>query len=420
MLKYLVIPLLLFSASPLEAAPKGKKPELSSILIVDRNGFSETVTTKERLEQYARVNFLTSQPYQKVLRVYSRDQKGNIFAFLTTYHPNGQVKQYLEIKNSQAYGLYQEWFPSGQLKLHSHVIGGPGEIEETSQSNWLFDNQSVAYDEDGHIKAEIHYNKGTIEGDSIYYHPNGQISTKIPYSHGLIEGDFCMYSPNGDLLQKTPYVEGVPHGTSLSYWPNGQLAAKEEFHKGLILKGTYQNLAGEEICSIVDGNGKRTILQDAFLREIQEVREGVQSGAVQQFSKEGKLESLVHYKEGGIKHGDEILYHPNQKPKLLIQWHDGLIQGTVKTWYLNGAQESAKEMSKNKKQGIAFAWFPNGDLMFVEEYEADKLLKGRYFKRGEKEPVSTVVDGKGEVTLYDKEGTLAQKIRYDRGRPLVQ
>lgn len=423
MLKYLLIALLFVGATPpLAAAQKTKsvrRPELTTMMIVDRNGFTETVTSKERLEQYARVNFLTPQPYQKVLRVFTRDPKGNIFSLMTTYHTNGQVKQYLEIKNGQAHGLYQEWYPSGQLKLHTHVIGGQADLEEFSQAGWLFDGQSAAYDEAGNLTAEIHYCKGVIHGESVYYHPNGKVAARIPYSNGQVDGDYSIYSAQEELLQKTPFSEGVPHGHSVSYWPGGALAAKEEFQKGLLINGVYTNAEGEELCRVTDGDGKRTALSGSSLREIQEVREGVQAGAVSQYTKEGKLEAVYHIKENGSKHGDEYLYYPNEKPKMLIQWYDGAIQGTSKSWYLNGAQESAREMSKNKKQGSSFAWYPSGDLMLVEEYDEDKLLKGRYFKKGEREPASSVIDGNGEVTLYDKEGTLSQKIRYERGRPVI-
>ena len=37
---------------------------LTSIHIVDRNGFSETISNKERLNQFQNVNFLSPQPYQ--------------------------------------------------------------------------------------------------------------------------------------------------------------------------------------------------------------------------------------------------------------------------------------------------------------------------------------------------------------------
>ncbi|MDB6080760.1 MAG: hypothetical protein JWO53_32, partial [Chlamydiia bacterium] len=41
---------------------------LISVNVIDRNGLSETIGSKDRLKQYENINFLTSQSYQKVLR----------------------------------------------------------------------------------------------------------------------------------------------------------------------------------------------------------------------------------------------------------------------------------------------------------------------------------------------------------------
>ncbi len=39
---------------------------LSSINIIDRNGISETVSSKDRLKKYEEVDWLAPQPYEKV------------------------------------------------------------------------------------------------------------------------------------------------------------------------------------------------------------------------------------------------------------------------------------------------------------------------------------------------------------------
>ena len=77
-----------------------KEPELVAITILDRNGMSEIVSNPDRLEQFENVDFTQPQPYQKVIRVYSRDCQGNIPAIITSYHPNGTPRQYLEVVNS--------------------------------------------------------------------------------------------------------------------------------------------------------------------------------------------------------------------------------------------------------------------------------------------------------------------------------
>ena len=106
--------------------------QLTSINLVDKNGLSETISTQDRLKEYERVNFLSNQPYAKVLRVYARDHLGNTRTFLNTYHPNGQPKQYLKAVNNRAYGQYREWHPEGVLKLEAFVISGDGGSQRCS------------------------------------------------------------------------------------------------------------------------------------------------------------------------------------------------------------------------------------------------------------------------------------------------
>src|SRR5215207_2384083 len=87
--------LVTFTGAKRTQTRKPKLLPLSSVHIVDRNGFAETISNKERLNQFQNVNFLSAQPYQKVLRIYARDSKGNIRSVVTAYHENGNPKQFL-------------------------------------------------------------------------------------------------------------------------------------------------------------------------------------------------------------------------------------------------------------------------------------------------------------------------------------
>ena len=101
----------------------------------------------------------------------------------------------------------------------------------------------------------------------------------------------------------------------------------------------------------------------------------------------------------------------------MLTWHEGILQGPMKTWYENGQLESQRELCDNQKQGLLTAWYKKGDLMLVEEYEDDKLLKGEYYRLGEKVPASQVEKGKGIATLFNPEGNFSKKIPYQEGKP---
>jgi antitoxin component YwqK of YwqJK toxin-antitoxin module len=398
-------------------------PALTSVHIVDRNGFSETISNKERLNQFQNVDFLTSQPYQKVLRIFARDSKGNVRSIVTTYHENGNPKQFLEIVNGRAHGMYCEWHENGMMSLNTYVIGGTADVTPLAEKSWLFDGESYAWDEDGHQIAYILYSQGLLEGVSTYFHPNGQIWKRIPYSKNLIDGIVDVYKRDGEQLQQMSYTQGMRHGPSIRYWDNQNLASQEEFCRDKLEDGEYFDKEGELISEVKNGYGFRAIFGKEGVQELQEYVDGKLEGEVKVFNQEGRLKRLYHVKND-IKHGEEVEYFDRffeseqpPQPKLSFYWYEGKIQGHVKTWYPDGSPESQKEMANNTKNGVLTAWYRSGEMMLIEEYENNKLLRGDYFKMEEKIPVSQVIDGKGTVTIFDADGHFVQKIAYSHGKP---
>lgn len=401
------------------------QPQLSTICIVDQDGLSETISTKDRLEKFEKVNFLASQPYQKVIRVYGRDQTGDIQAYITSYHPNGCVKQYLEVVNNRACGQYQEWHENGKMKLDARVIGGVADLGTSAENSWLFDGVSCAWDAEGNMLAEIPYCKGVIEGECIHYHLNGNVWKQIHYTGGNVHGINKTYLENGRLFLVNEYDSGVRHGPLKRYWENGNLAAEETYAKGRLEEGRYKDINGNIVATVDDGDGTRAIFGKQHVHELQEYREGIQDGQVRTFNEDGSLFS-THSVKNDLKHGEEIEYYLSKKnqskpvPKVSINWAEGKIQGMVKTWYPSGVQESQRELSENKKNGLLTAWYMDGSLMMIEEYDHDKLQKGKYFKKGDKLPIGQIRDGNGVAFFYDAKGNFLRKVEYQNGRPVLQ
>jgi len=395
-----------------------------SMQVIDRNGFSETISNKDRLSSYQKVNFLTPQPYEKVLRVYGKNQEGKSSSRINSYHTNGQTCQYLEIVDGRAHGKYLEWHENGQLKIEATVIEGIADINDAAKASWLFDEKSSVWDEEGLLLAEIYYDKGILSAPSRYYYPDGALKQVIPYDKDNIEGDAVSYYPSGSLLEKCAFTAGKRNGTSVGYWENKQVKFEENFEDGLLITGTYFTLQGEPLGGIEKGHGKQAIFEEGLLASLIEYRAGAPEGKVELFRTDGSLSGICHIK-GDMKEGEEWEYYPPKKtgelkPKLFLNWHEDAIQGQVKTWYDNGILESQREINGSKKQGLGFAWYKSGALMLSEEYENDLLVKGSYYKNGDKNAVSRIEEGKGTATLYTPEGLFLRKISYDKGRPHLE
>ena len=399
------------------------EPVLSSISIIDRNGMTETMSAKDRLKQYENVDFLGCQPYQKVLRIYERDEEGNIEAFVSSYHPNGQVKQYLEVSNGRAFGKYQEWTQEGVLKIDANVIGGMPDLNTSAEQSWLFDGANSVWDDDGILIAEFHYDKGELEGVSYNYHANGKIWKRIPYHKNEVNGTVEIFLEDGTLMQTYEFANGVKNGCSIRYWSPEFVASTEDYTQGLLKTAQYFDNEGELVAEISDGTGFRAVFGKDYVCELHEFRNGSPDGNVQILSRNGNLLRTYHVKDE-VKHGEEIEYYETladtcvpPKQKFSVNWYEGKIQGIVKTWYESGAMECQKEMSNNTKSGLLTAWYRDGSLMMIEEYDHDKLVKGEYFKTGDKFSVSQVSSGRGIATLFDAEGHFVRKVNYNNGKP---
>ncbi len=398
---------------------------LTLIQIQDRNGLTETISNPDRLIVYETVDFFSSQPYKKVLRVYKADGKNR--SKITTYHPNGIIWQYLEAEEMRAHGAFREWFPNGQLKIEATVIGGTADVTPGSQEDWLFDGLSQVWDEQGNLIAKIPYQKGELEGISTYYYPSGQTEREIPFVKNHMEGEAVEYSENGVLKTKISYAQGIKEGEGLGFFENGNLAWIEEYTDSYLRTGTYYTPEGNLVSTVENGGGFQARYANQALMLI-EYRIGKPDGLVQKFTPSGELQRSFHVKHGK-KQGEEIEFYlssqidPSVKkerplPKLSVTWNDNAIHGCVKTWYNNGQLQNQREYSRSQRSGPSLAWYRDGSFMLLEEYEEDRLVNGQYFKINKSEPVSTITNGNGAATLYDETGGFLKKIEYLKGKPV--
>lgn len=419
-MKRLIIPLLLIIASCHHPV---KNEAIAVIQIQDRNGLTETISNPDRLIPYQSIDFLSTQPYKKVTRIYKEEGKNR--SKITTYHPNGIAFQYLEAEEMRAHGLYREWFPNGQLRLEAKVIGGTADLVPGVQEDWVFDSLSRVWDEQGHLMAEIPYDKGVLSGKSIYYYPSGQVERELSFDKNKLDGLATEYWPSGLVKSTTFCKKGVKEGESLGYFEQGTLSWKEDYLDGRLRNGTYYNSQGEIVSEVENGGGFQALFENGAMT-LTEYKIGLPEGLVKKFSRSGELQKTYSMKNGK-KQGEEIEYFLTEElegineklvPKLSISWHENAIHGCVKTWYNNRQLQSQREYSRNQRSGPSLAWYRDGSLMIYEEYEEDRLLSGQYYKIQRKDPISSILNGNGIATLHDETGAFIRKVPYLKGKPV--
>ena len=317
----------------------------------------------------------------------------------------------------RAHGAFKEWHPNGALKVEATVIGGTADVAEGAQKDWLFDGVCRVWNEKGTLIAEILYEKGVLEGKTRHFYSTGQLKKELPYVNHLLEGEGAEYYPNGTLKAQFYFLKDLQNGPCIGFFDNGTVSWQETWRDGRLWQAAYFDPEGRSLTTVDQGEGFRVVYDGMRISQHTQIKNGVTEGLVKNFGSDEKLQSVYEIRNGK-KQGKEIIYFPNLQPKMEIHWDEDAIHGIAKTWYENGQIRSEREYNRNKKMGSSFAWYKNGAIMMIEEYEDDALMKGRYYKKGSKDPISTIQNGTGIAHLYDEEGILLRKVLYQKGRAL--
>jgi antitoxin component YwqK of YwqJK toxin-antitoxin module len=414
MKKYFILALILASCSQ-----KTTKSHLISLQMIDRNGQTETISQTARIELLEKQDFSKPQPYEKILRVYSKNSDGKNPSIITTYHKNGQLFQALEALDGRAFGAYKEYYETGQLHIEACVIEGTADLTNLAQSSWVFDGPCSIFYPSGACLAEFQYALGKRSGPSCYYYENGDRQKSLYFLDDLAEGEVCEYYSNRHLKAKYQFLKGEQIGESIGYHENGQIFFQESWVDNFIEHAQYFKPNGEKVSSIDQGNGIKSVYENQKLISQISFKNGVPEGLIKEFNQKGSLSSYYHI-QNGQKHGEETLfYEDSNTTKMRLEWNEDTISGLVKTFYKDGSLESQKSYSQNKKNGPSTIYYPSGDLMMLETYSQDKLVEGKYYKKGEKIPASYVEDGQGTALFFDEWGAIKQEISYEKGKAVL-
>jgi antitoxin component YwqK of YwqJK toxin-antitoxin module len=396
-----------------------EKSHLISLQMVDRNGQSETISQAERIKILEKQDFAKPQPYEKILRVYSKNETGKNPSILTTYHKNGQLFQTLEALDGRAFGQYHEYYETGQLRIASKVIEGTADLTPLAQASWVFDGDCTVYYPHGKTQAQFHYDRGQRSGPATYFYETGALQKKITFEHDLACGLIEEYYEHGPLSHTYEFINGEQHGFCQKFYPNHEIAYTETWDHDHLQSGAYFDPQGQLISLIQDGHGVKTLYEHNTLFTTVEHHEGHIEGKVELFDTKGLLSQFYHILNSQKQGEEAFFYEGTNNYKMSLEWDQDALCGLVKTFYKNGTLESQKSYYLNKKNGPSSIFYQNGDLMMLETYSQDKLVEGKYYKKGEKIPFSVVEDGTGKATFFDLWGAIKQEIVYEKGKALM-
>lgn len=125
-----------------------------------------------------------------------KDDKGLKQGDVITYYRNGSIASKGYCLNDTFNGKYEEYYPSGQLKIQTMIIKG---IQE---------GELLEYYDNGNLKQRSYYSNGIENGSSSFFYSNGKISLEAMMKNGTTLY-YTKYDSVGNQLEKkhSMYIE---------------------------------------------------------------------------------------------------------------------------------------------------------------------------------------------------------------------
>lgn len=265
------------------------------------------------------------------------------------------------------------------------------------------------------------------------------------------QGEYTVYKyDNGRISSEGTMVDGKPEGYWKTYFPSGNIQS-EGNRKNFELDSTwiFYNDSQEKVSEITYKRGKKNGVQITYrdgvpyektfyandkrtdevlnyyptgeLRSRIPIEEGKEHGDGFEYSRDGRIITLLGYKEGNLRKADKVNRYDNEGKK----------RGPWIGFHPNGVLASEGYYMNDKKNGIFKTFDKKGDLLTLEKYRDGELvvdseesvildLRNTYHEDGTLKSTGGYVDGIKEGThrLYDRDGNLEGGELYSKGEKI--
>jgi antitoxin component YwqK of YwqJK toxin-antitoxin module len=240
-------------------------------------------------------------------------------------HPNGQIKESLEVKKGKPHGAYREYFEDGSVR--NSVFYKAGKI---SKDFWP----------SGQIKR-----KESKRGKNRmieWFYPNGSLQKRyVKDKDGYAAEPIRLFHENGQLAEEITRVKRKKHGPWLKFFDDGTPELQAEYieEEKLIVRNAWNEKRDQVV---KDGNGiffddaraldwEYDIYLEHFFQHEYELKDGIPHGKVTTYDGD-VLWRIAHYVDG-MPDGESTTY-----------WNNGRIRSVTK--YVKGKEAKSKKFPK--------------------------------------------------------------------------
>lgn len=202
----------------------------------------------------------------------------DVYSVCKDYYKDLNVRWIGNLKNQRWNGIFQEFYPSGSLKLELNYQG--------NQLNGPFTD----YYENKQVRAKGFYRNNQMAGEYQRFYKSGELMRTSDYVDDKIDGYLKTYSKSGKLVETLRYKNGVRYndqgkpfeGKDELYYENGNLWEEWNYKKG--------RLEGEQKTYFENGR------IDAHLF----FKKGRLDGESLYYREDGSIQSIYHNRKGKV------------------------------------------------------------------------------------------------------------------------
>lgn len=117
-------------------------------------------------------------------------------------------------------GLMYDYYPDGQAKLRTPVVGG------------RLSGEAMGWYTNGAVELLEFFENGLPHGPRLCWHANGQLKSEGQLVQGRQEGVYRQWDEQGTLRAEAAFQAGKPHGLSRAWNADGSLKAEAFLENG--------------------------------------------------------------------------------------------------------------------------------------------------------------------------------------------
>lgn len=200
------------------------------------------------------------------------------------------------------------------------------------------------------------YSDGQLDGDTQYTFPHSDNIQKIEtYSGGRLMRE-VHHTLTGTPMKETVYQDGNMKVVTLWY-EDGSPQAKETYVRNVLKEAEYYNPNHVVEARVQNGEGSR-INRDAY----------------------GMIESNDTISEGQLVL--RTTYHPNNHPKEVIPYSNGMVHGMKKTYLPAGEPNTIEEWNCGEQTGVTSVYVGGEKFCEISYVNGKKNGMERRFRNG--------------------------------------